>query len=697
MIAGRGLPAPLGAVLLDGEANFAVFSRHASQVWLLLFEDPAAANPSATFLLDPSLNRTGDIWHIRVAGVTPGRGYLWRADGPWEPESGHRFNRNKALLDPYARALHGLETIDPVRAKAFDPASPLLDLSFSREENVGAMARCLIDNPTFDWGDDRAPHTPWTETVIYETHVRGLTVDPSSGVAHPGAYRGLIEKIPYLKDLGITAIELLPIQEFDTNELSIRHAATESVFRNYWGYNPIALFAVKRSYSSDQGVDGPAREFKEMVKALHAAGIEVILDVVFNHTAEGNELGPSLSFRGLDNSIYYLLDDDKRYYKDFTGCKNTLNCNHPIVRQYILDCLHFWVVEMHVDGFRFDLASILGRDEAGVLERNPPVLERIAEDPILHGVKLIAEPWDAAGAYQLGAFPDRWAEWNGRYRDDVRRFWRGDAGMAGIFATRFCGSADIYQPREGSTIRSINFITSHDGFTLNDVVSYARKHNEQNGEANRDGWDEEVSFNLGVEGETGDIGIQRMRLRQIRSFLTSLLLSRGVPMLLGGDEFRRTQWGNNNAYCQDNAISWYDWRLADRNAGLVDFCRSLLAFRRRHPVLRNEGFYAAAATQWFGADGQPPAWNAGATSFGLNIRAADSDGGRDYALCLIFNAADIDVVFQVPTAPGAHHWLIALNTAEDFVPATGEEPAVAGDQISIGAKAVVALLSKPSA
>lgn len=697
MIAGRGTPSPLGATYLNGDANFAVLSRHATRAWLLFFEDPDAAYPSISFELDPTINRTGDIWHIQLAGAKPGSGYLWRMDGPYAPEAGHRFNRNKALLDPYAKSLYGLENIDPVRAMAFDPGSPLLDLSFSREENFDAMARCLVDDSAFDWGDDRPPHTPWTDTVIYEAHTRGLTAHPSSGVTRPGTYHGLIEKIPYLRELGITAIELLPVQEFDEYDLSIRQPVNGAVLRNYWGYNPIALFAAKRRYSSDRSVDGPAREFKEMVKALHEAGIEIILDMVFNHTAESNELGPTLNFRGLDNSIYYLLEDDGRHYKDFTGCKNTLNCNHPVVRQYILDCLQYWTTEMHVDGFRFDLASILGRDETGALQQNAPVLERIAEDPILRKVKLIAEPWDAAGAYQLGTFPDRWAEWNARYRDDVRRFWRGDPGLAGAFATRLCGSADLYSRPDGETIRSINYVTSHDGFTLNDLVSYAHKHNEANGEANRDGRDGEVSFNFGAEGETEDAEIQRMRRRQIKNFLASLLLSRGVPMLLGGDEFLRTQHGNNNAYCQDNAESWHDWELADRNADLIAFCRAMLAFRKRHPVLRGDGFYQAAETQWFGPDGRLPSWEADTASLGLKIDAVGDDGA-DYALCLIFNAGVVAVSFQVPEAPTGHRWAVALDTAESAVPAPGAEPSIAASGcVLLGAKATVVLLSKPTA
>ncbi len=462
--------------------------------------------------------------------------------------------------------------------------------------------------------------------------------------------------------------------EFNDAQVVPHNPPPGQPLRNYWGYDPVGFFAAKASYSSAGGLGQQRLEFKEMVRALHQAGIEVILDVVFNHTAEGNELGPTLSFRGLDNPIFYMLADDPRYYKDFTGTGNTVNANHPVVRHLILDALRYWVVEMHVDGFRFDLASVLGRDREGNLLRNAPLLESIAEDPILRDVKIIAEAWDAAGAYEVGSFSEqRWAEWNGRYRDDVRRFWRGDDGMLGLFASRICGSADIYTPSGKGPEASINFITCHDGFTLNDLVSYNDKHNEANGEDNRDGTNANYSKNYGAEGETTDADIQAVRTRQIKNFLLTLLISRGVPMLLGGDEFRRTQAGNNNAYCQDNATSWYDWSLLEQHREIFRFTQGLLAFRLAHPVLSEEEFYADADIQWFGPQGGPPAWgDPQARQFGCLIREDEAN-----SLCLLFNAAAEAVDFTLPPLPSGTDWWVAVDTAhaapQDLF-APGEEP-----------------------
>ena len=444
------------------------------------------------------------------------------------------------------------------------------------------MPKCVFTHEHFHWNQDQPPRHPWSKTVIYETHIRGFTVHPSSGVQNPGTYRGLVEKIPWLKDLGVTAVELMPVQEFNGNQAALIHPQTGKPLGDYWGYNPVVFFAPKASYSSSGGMGQQKLEFKEMVQAFHGAGIEVILDVVFNHTGEGDELGPTLCFRGMDNAIFYTLAGDKRYYRDFTGTGNTINANHPVVRDHILAALRYWVVEMHVDGFRFDLASVLGRDECGKLLADAPLLERIAEDPILRDVKLIAEAWDAAGAFEVGSFSKRrWAEWNGRYRDDVRRFWRGDDGMLGLFASRICGSADIYTRAGKGPEGSINFITCHDGFTLNDLVSYRYKHNQANGENNHDGTTDNFSENYGAEGETADAGIEAVRKRQIKNFFLTLLVSRGVPMLLGGDEFRRTQRGNNNAWCQDNEISWFDWTYLEKHREIHRFVRGMIALSPR--------------------------------------------------------------------------------------------------------------------
>jgi glycogen operon protein len=468
----------------------------------------------------------------------------------------------------------------------------------------------------------------------------------------------VIDKIPYLKELGINAIELMPLQEFNPDEITAVNPVTGQRLSNYWGYNTIAFFAPFEGYGSRLYPGCQIDEFKTMVKALHKAGIEVLLDVVFNHTAEGNETGPTLSFRGFDNSIFYILEDDKRLYKNYSGCGNTMNCNHPVVRNFILKCLRYWVVEMHVDGFRFDLASILGRDRDGSLVANPPLLEHIAEDPILRDVKLIAEAWDAGGAYLVGRFPgERWSEWNGHYRDDVRRYWRGDHGMLGAFASRLCGSADIYEHSGKAPVNSINFVTCHDGFTLHDLVSYEHKHNHANGEDSRDGCNENYSANYGWEGPTSAPAIQRLRLRQMKNLIATLFVSRGVPMMLGGDEFCRTQHGNNNAYCQDNEISWFDWSLLDANREFHDFVKGLIAFRRRYPVLSSERFYRPDEIGWFNTEGEAPHWATDA-AIGCHIHATP-DG---QPLCLLANPTPKNLRFVVPPAPEGRRWMRMLDT-----------------------------------
>jgi isoamylase len=475
-----GTPLPLGTHQQGDGANFALFSRHATRIWLDFFDHPEDSTPSRTIELDPDHHRTGDVWHVWVRGVQPGQLYAYRVDGPYHPQEGHRFNSHKLLIDPCATAITRLGTWDFGPARAYDPGSSRRDVSFSELSDADAMPKCVFTYDHFYWGEMHPPRHPWSESVIYETHVRGYTIHPTSGVACPGTYRGLAEKIPYFKDLGVTAVELMPVFEFNENEVTRANPLTSECLKNYWGYNPVAFQAPESSYSSAGNAGQQKLEFKQMVKAFHQAGIEVILDVVLNHTAEGNELGPTICFRGLDNAIFYMLEEDNpRFYKDYTGTGNTLNANHPVVRDFILTVLRYWVIEMHVDGFRFDLASVLGRDAHGNLLPNPPLLERIAEDPILREVKIIAEAWDAGGAYQVGSFSEqRWAEWNGRFRDDVRRFWRSDEGLVGLFASRIAGSADLYQRSGKGPQSSINFVTCHDGFTLNDLVSYRRKHNE---------------------------------------------------------------------------------------------------------------------------------------------------------------------------------------------------------------------------
>ena len=668
-----GVPLPMGTHQ-DGEGvNFAFFSRHASRVRLELFDHPEDAAAARVIDLDPARNRTGDVWHVWVEGTGPGQLYAYRVDGPYQPKDGHRFNFHKLILDPFATAITRLPIWKFGPARGYDPSVADGDPVCSKVDDAGAMPKCVFTQEHFQWHADRPPRHRWSETVIYETHVRGFTVHPSSGVEHPGTYRGLMKKIPYFKELGVTAVELMPVQEFNEHQVPGINPQTGQPLGNYWGYDPVAFFAPKASYSSSGGVGQQKLEFKEMVQALHGAGIEVFLDVVFNHTAEGNEQGPTLCFRGIDNSIFYMLADDKRSYRDYTGTGNTINANHPVVRDHILAALRYWMVEMHVDGFRFDLASVLGRGRSGNLLSNPPLLERIAEDPILRDVKIIAEAWDAAGAYEVGSFSERrWAEWNGRYRDDVRRFWRGDDGMLGLFASRICGSADIYTKSGKGPESSINFITCHDGFTLNDLVSYRYKHNEANGENNHDGTDANFSENYGAEGETTDAGIESLRKRQIKNFLLTLLISRGVPMLLGGDEFRRTQGGNNNAYCQDNETSWHDWSCLEQHRETFRFAGGMIAFRRAHPILSQEHFYTDAEIHWFSPHGGLPHW----TDLKEKQLACLIQENGQGALFLMFNAGTNGTEFGLPPLPQGLRWRLAVDTsrsAPQDLCAAGEE------------------------
>ena len=669
-----GSPLPLGIQESGRGVNFAIFSRYATRVQLELFDHPEDAAPARAIDLDSARNRTGDVWHVWVEGIRPGQLYAYRVDGPYQPSAGHRFNFNRLLLDPAATAISHLPPWDFAAARGYDSSAPGKDLVISKLDNSMSMPKCVFVNEPFEWNGDQSPRHPWSETVIYETHVRGFTIHPKSGVDHPGTYRGPIEKIPYLRTLGVTAVELMPVQEFNETSVTRMNPRTNQPLRNYWGYDPVVFGAPKASYSSAGGLGQQKREFKEMVRALHEAGIEVILDVVFNHTAEGDELGPTLCFRGLDNAIFYTLAGDKRYYKDYTGTGNTINANHPVVRNHILAALRYWMVEMHVDGFRFDLASVLGRDRTGALLANAPLLERIAEDPILRDVKMIAEAWDAAGAYEVGSFSERrWAEWNGRYRDDVRRFWRGNDGMLGLFASRICGSADIYTKSGKGPEASINFVTCHDGFTLNDLVSYRYKHNEANGENNHDGSDANFSENYGSEGEATDAGIETLRKRQIKNFLLTLLISRGVPMLLGGDEFRRTQGRNNNAYCQDNETSWHDWSCLEQHKAIFRFTSGMIAFRRAHPILSKERFYTDAEIHWFSQQGGLPNWSdKEEKQFGCLIHEDEQQ-----ALCLMFNAGADAVNFSLPPALPGTRWHLAVDTSREAPQdlfAAGEEP-----------------------
>ncbi|MDR1288581.1 MAG: glycogen debranching protein GlgX [Treponema sp.] len=672
--AGKALP--LGSTITGRGVNFAVFSRHATAVSLLLFENARPDSPYEEIRLNPEKHKTGDIWHCHIPGTGAGAFYLYRVDGPYVPEKGSRFNYHKALIDPYAKELTDPGGWDFSLCTGYDPEEAGRDLSFSYKNNLFSLPRCVvIDDNDFDWQEDTPVNYPLRFSVLYETHVRGLTKNPNSAVQHPGTYRGVTEKIPYFKELGITSLEFLPIQEFNEQEQRKINPKNGSPLVNYWGYSTVAFFAPKKSYASDNSPGAAVREFKEMVRALHQAGLEVILDIVFNHTAEGNEMGPTFSFRGFDNTVYYMLDENSRYYKNYSGCGNTVNCNHPVVRSFIMDCLRYWVVEMHVDGFRFDLGSILGRDQQGKLMENPPMLEMIAQEPAMSHTKIIAEAWDAGGAYQVGWFPGgRWAEWNDRYRDDVRRYWRTDPGETRHLATRLSGSSDLYLRDGRKPFHSINFITSHDGFTLKDLVSYNGKHNGDNGEDNRDGNDSNNSFNYGHEGPSGDPVLETIRERQLKNFFTTLMVSLGTPMILGGDETGRTQQGNNNAYCQDNEISWYDWSLVKKNAGLFRFVKEIIAFRLRHHGFMRPEFYtgrdgnynAIPDISWYNEEGEAPTWDKPGYCLALRMDGSKADilaDRDDNDFFIMFNAALDPADFKIAEAPERKIWVRAVDTS----------------------------------
>jgi isoamylase len=646
-----GASAPLGATVQPGGVNFSVFSKSATRLELLLFDDADAPAPSTAILLDRVEHRSYHYWHAFVPHLQPGQIYAYRADGPYAPQRGLRFDPQKVLMDPYGRGVAVPDGYD--RLAATVPGG----------NAATAMKSVVVDPARYDWDGDAPLHRPHAETVIYELHVRGFTRHDSSGVApaRRGTYAGVIDKIPYLTDLGVTAVELLPVFQFDPQDAPAGRV-------NYWGYQPVSFFAPHHAYSSRQDPLAVVDEFRDMVKALHRAGIEVILDVVFNHTSEGTHTGPTLTFRGLANEFYYILESDRSRYADYTGCGNTMNANQAIVRRLIQDSLRYWVTEMHVDGFRFDLASILSRDEEGNPLLNPPVLWDIESDPLLAGTKLIAEAWDAAGLYQVGSFVgDAWQEWNGRFRDDVRRFVRGDRHTVSMLAARLLGSPDLYGHKEREAEQSVNFVTCHDGFTLNDLVSYDSKHNEANGEQNRDGGDDNMSWNCGVEGPTDDREIEALRERQIKNLLAIEMLSAGTPMILMGDEARRTQFGNNNAYCQDNEISWFDWTLVDRHAGLVRFVTALNAFRQRRDVVTEKGTLSlndllrGARVRWHGVTLDRPDWGEDSHSLAMTLRTLHGRG----LIHAMFNAYWEPLTFELPpTRDGSDEfWRRCLDTA----------------------------------
>jgi glycogen operon protein len=674
-----GEPAPLGATWDGQGANFALFSEEATAVELCLFDEDGQEE------CVPLREVTAHVWHAYLPGIEPGQRYGYRVDGPYEPAAGRRFNRRKLLLDPYAKAVvGGVDWSAPVFG--YQLHHPEADLSFDDQDDAGSVPLGVVIDPSFDWEDDAPPRTPWHRTIIYEAHVKGVTMrHPGVPPEARGTYAGLASEaaIRHLIDLGITAIELLPIHEFPDDGFLV-----ERGLRNYWGYNTLNYFAPAARYSGSGALGGQVTEFKRMVKALHRAGIEVILDVVYNHTAEGNERGPTLSLRGIDNRAYYrLVPGQERYYLDYTGTGNSLNMNHPQSLQLIMDSLRYWVTEMHVDGFRFDLAATLARELFDV-DKLSAFFDIIHQDPVLSRVKLIAEPWDVGvGGYQVGNFPVLWSEWNGKYRDSVRGYWKGDEGQMADLGYRLSGSSDLYGGDGRRPHASVNFITAHDGFTLADLVSYNEKHNEANGEEGRDGADDNRSWNCGVEGPTDDPAVLALRARQQRNLLATLFLSQGVPMLCGGDEIGRTQGGNNNAYCQDNEISWHDWELDERRLALLGFTRRLIALRKAHPVLRRQRFFQGrpirgaeiADITWFRPDGQEmndSEWNAGwgkALAVRLNGAAldeVDEQGERivDDTLLLLLNAHHEPIRFTLPMDQPNVGWEVLVDTGEPGLP-----------------------------
>jgi isoamylase len=686
-----GVPHPLGSRPDAEGVNFSVFTERGTAVQLLLFNDHDDPEPVQIIDLDPRRNKTFHFWHCYVRGLRPGYHYAYRVDGQRDLHGhGDRFNRNKVLIDPHA---HGNTTSLWDRGRACGP-----------DDNLhSSMRSAIIDLKDYDWEGDQPLRRPMRQTIIYELHVGGFTKSPTSGVSQPGTFAGVIEKIPYLQELGVTAVELLPICQFDDTE-GLKTGPDGRQLRNFWGYSTISFFAPHPSYCVSPADAQHIREFRDLVKTLHQAGIEVILDVVFNHTSEGNHLGPTIHFKGLDNGIYYhLVPSDRQYYMDYSGCGNTVNCNHPIVDRMILSCLEFWVRDMHVDGFRFDEGSILARGEDGAPMVHPPVVWHIELSEDLADTKIIAEAWDAAGLYQIGYYPgERWAEWNGKYRDDIRRYVRGDPGMIGAIASRISGSSDIYQWSGHLPINSINFITAHDGFTLNDLVSYNEKHNWANSENNTDGINDNDSWNCGVEGPTDDPEVERLREKQIKNFTAIQMLSQGTPMIVGGDEHRRTQGGNNNAYCQDNEVSWFDWERAEQYKQVYRFFREMISFRKRHDILQRNDFFSGetnarglADISWHGVQLNRPEWN-NPEARTIAWTMGGEDSGED--LHVMLNAGWWDGEFELPVVQG-RHWCRAIDTSlpsPDDIAEAGHEVPIPAGTYRVEQRSVVVLVSKPS-
>jgi glycogen operon protein len=699
----KGREYPLGATVVDGGVNFALYSRNASAVYLLLF-DNANDPPTETIQLQ---DRDKFIWHAEIRGIKPGQLYGYKVQGEYRPELGLRFNDAKLMLDPYAKAVTVKFKNTDNLLLAYDPQPGGGEFVKDTRDTAASSPKSIVIDDAFDWQHDESPDLKLNQLFIYEVHVKGFTAHPSSKVKSPGTYLGFIEKIPHLQRLGINAVELLPVHEFYIDDFLVARGLT-----NYWGYNSIGFFAPESSYSTGSTPGCQVTEFKTLVRELHKAGIKVILDVVFNHTGESNELGPSLSFRGIDNPSYYSLTgpvgQSGRYYMNFTGCGNSLNFDSPAVIRLVMDSLRYWVEAMHVDGFRFDLASVLGREENGAFRSSGPFFDAVAQDPVLNRAILIAEPWDI-GTYQVGNFPVDWSEWNGRFRDTVRRFEKGDAGQLADLGWRLTGSADLYGDDGRSAYNSINFVTCHDGFTLNDLVSYNGKHNEANGENNNDGSNDNSSWNCGVEGETADPGVVVLRRQLMKNHVCALLFASGTPMLLGGDEFARTQRGNNNAYCQDNAISWFDWDFAAKNDDLVEFFRKAIAFVRRYPILQRRKFPLGddldddkiPDLSWFGTNGDSPQWNnSEARTLCVQLDASPDRGElTSERLFFIYNANFTSQWINLPPLDNGARWHRAIDTSlaadMDFAEEGKEIALNPSDHYIANARSTVVLIGKP--
>lgn len=703
----KGFPDILGATLDKNGCNFAIYSENAGSVSLLLFDKKDIKRNTIIIPLDKNINKTKNTWHIYIYGIKIGQlyGYSLTASDILKKHKDNRYNPNKLLIDPYSKAVTFSGNWKHSNSFGYDINSIEGLNSFSEEKNYDtAIKSVVVGNNDFNWGRDKHPGIPWRDAIIYEMHVRGFTFDKSSNVKYPGTYLGVIEKIPYLKDLGITAVELLPVFEFNESENNRFNPVTKEKLKNYWGYSPLAFFAPETWYSSKFDGVNAIKEFKTMVKAFHKTGIEVILDVVYNHTGEGNEFGPTINFKGIDNSLYYILEKNKKY-KNYSGCGNTFNCNNPVVKQLILDSLRYWVINMHVDGFRFDLAAILGRDEHGKWIDGRSLLNDINDDPVLSRTKIISESWDAGGLFKLGAFPNRWAEWNSKFKEDVRSFIKADDNKVMDFIKRIVGSPDIFSGNKENSYYSINYISCHDGFTLNDVVSYNSKHNRNNGENNKDGEDNNFSFNCGIEGVTDDIEILKLRERQMKNLFLVLMISQGTPMILSGDEVKFSKNGNNNTYCHDNELNWFNWKLTKKNKCFFKFCKFMIQFRKKHPILRmnkflinNEITANNEYITWHGVEIDKPDFTSGSHTIAFMLYGSKyyiNDREKDKNIYVAINSYWEDLNFRIPDPAAGGRWYLCVDTFLDHsFYNEGKEPVITAPTILIKKRSIVILIEK---